>query len=201
MPFFTKLRDTPESILPGQYLRGNAAGGALVSATKEAVLADLLGTVPVGNYLRVRDIGSGVHGLEGRTLAQIAAEITARWRLPAAVAAVGARQPIATVRVPANAICTGIVQINRSGGGNPWKVWWSTSQTAGRYDSATLAAIDQAGEPTPGGNPATFRYPVQFTVPSSSTTIYLRSGPHPPGNTYIAGHASEALTFLIATLI
>lgn len=193
MPFFTKLRDTPESILPGQYLRGNVAGDALVSATKEAVLADLLGTIPVGSYLRVRDIGSGVRGLEGRTLAQVAADTTARWRPASPIQARGSSQTFATLRVPANSICSGVIEVIR--GSAQWKVWWSSSATDGRAQPATLAAIDDTRSPI-DREATQWRFGVLFTVPATVTTIYLRASGLPRAGTQLG-----ASSFLVATLI
>lgn len=82
---------------------------------------DLIGGIPVGSYLRVRDAGGGVKGLEARTAVQILQETTRRWFLPATSAGSLAAATIATVdNIPAGWTVTGQLTLRGSNG----RAWW-----------------------------------------------------------------------------
>ena len=182
MPFFTKLRDTPESILPGQYLRGNAAGDALVSATKEAVLADLLTGLTPGRYLRVKDT-NGVLSLEAVTLEQIASGMTVRWHLAARHAGQLTTTTVATVSgILRGWRVMGSIGVTELG----MRVWWESA--TGTRLTARLVNTD----PISRSDIAT---PIPFFFTASGGDILLktdRNGIVFPG---------EATTYLVATIV
>ena len=199
---WTELTDTPAAIVAGSLYRGNAAGAALEAVTPAALLSGHLAGIAAGSYLRVRDAGGGALGLEGRTLAQVAAEITTRWHLQAAVAVKTGRpspETLATVSgLPPRAVCTGMIAIYRPAGAgrNPWRLNWV--QPSG----AILAYVNPESV---GEQAGISRFPVQFTLPAGVTQIRLQRTGSPPGG--FSGSASAIYiysgptnTFLIATI-
>lgn len=193
---FSALTDTPAALVAGRYYRANAAADALEGAAASAVLSDLLGAIPAGNYLRVRDIGGGVRGLEGRTLAQVAAEITTRWNLrnnvvfSPSVQRVGR---IATLTVPAGAVCSGILTFERTGASSGALAWakpgWTVDSPPADLFYQLQFRNTQIG---------THSVPVQFRLPAGTTQIALHATSTVQNVTLLG---PETYTFLVATLI
>lgn len=73
---FAALTDVPDGLVAGSYYRGSA-DGRLVPVSAAGVLSDVLTGLQGGHYPRVRVVGA-LRGLEGRTAAQLAAEVVLR---------------------------------------------------------------------------------------------------------------------------
>lgn len=161
---WTALTDTPAAIVAGGLCRGNAAASALEMATPAAVLSTMLAGIAPGRYLRVRDTGGGVLGLEARTPAQIAAEMFVHWQLAADYRPpAGASHVVATVTgIPRGWDCVGTIAAAEYRQENRWLS--AAGVELARVTCPRLSATD-------GGNLYWVPLGFRFTAPGGTLTL------------------------------